>query len=206
MWRSCAGLRQVLFALSWACRAIPKTALGERVGRNTESELAVIFIGRVAHHLVQAGRIQVAKQAAEHMRMAQSGVSGEVKRRGRDVDGNVGGVDGDRANVGDIGAFKRMTGAGFLIELFVTLVHERARRTYSQVSLRDLPVHHLTLVKLRSPESAACCGRDLYQLIKRPPCRPDRYAAMFLRHETKGREHIGRTSTARFWLEQVPDE
>ena len=34
----------------------------------------------------------------------------------------------------------------------------------------------------------------------------DRDAAVFLRHETKGREHVGRTSPQRFRLEQVPDK
>ena len=63
----------------------------------------MIFVSRVAHHLVQTGGIQIAKQAAEHVRMAQSGVAGEVKRRGGDVDGDVGGVDRNRPNVGDIG-------------------------------------------------------------------------------------------------------
>src|SRR5215813_11947516 len=119
-----------------------RPALRQRVGRNTESELAVIFVGRVAHHLVKAGGVQIAKQTAERVRMAQSGVAGEVKGRGGDVNGNVGGVDGNRANVGDIGALKGLTSTGFLIELFVTLVHESAGSTYSQVSLRNLPVHH----------------------------------------------------------------
>src|SRR5215813_5537668 len=99
-----------------------RPALRQRVGRNTESELAVIFIGRVAHHLMEAGGVQIAKQTAEHVRMAQPGVAGEVKGRRGDRNG---------ANVGDIGALKRLTSASFLIELFVTLVHEGAGSTYS---------------------------------------------------------------------------
>ena len=69
----------------------------------------MIFVGRVAHHLVKAGGVQIAKQAPEHMRMAQPRVAREVKRSGRDVDSNVSGVNGNRPNVGDIGAIKRLT-------------------------------------------------------------------------------------------------
>ena len=91
----------------------------------------MIFIGRVAHHLVKAGGIQIAKQTAEHVRMMQSGVASEVKSRRHNVDGNVSGVDANGTNIGYIGALKGLTSAGFLIELFVTLVHKRAYSTYS---------------------------------------------------------------------------
>ena len=53
----------------------------QRIRRQAEPELAVVLIGRVAHHLVQTGGVEVAQQPAEHVRVMQAGVAAKMIRQ-----------------------------------------------------------------------------------------------------------------------------
>src|SRR5262249_22232769 len=131
-------------------RADPKPFVScQWVSGETKPELAVIFIGRVAHHLMQAGSIQIAQQAAENMRMPQPGVARKVVGHGRDLDGNVSRVHTHRADVGYVGASERAPGAGLAIELLIALVHESADCSNLEVGFPDLALHDLPFVELR---------------------------------------------------------
>ena len=64
----------------------------------------MILVSGVAHHLMYAGGVDVAHEAAEHVRVVQAGIAGEMNVLVTTADGEIGGVDGDGAHVGDVGS------------------------------------------------------------------------------------------------------
>ena len=63
-------------------------------------------------------------------------------------DGYVGSVHANRSHIRDVSAVRQSAGIHLLPQLFVTLVHERPRRSQLEVGFGDLAMHDLTLVEL----------------------------------------------------------
>lgn len=145
---------------------------GNRAGRrHWLADLAVIFVGGVAHHLMQSGGVQIAQQPVDDVRVMQAGIAGEVINLGRRLNRDVGGVNGCRAHVGDRRHIRQLSGADAFEQLLVALVQQRPHRPYFQIRLPDEPVHHLPLVELRGAEGAARGRGQFDQLVERAPRR-----------------------------------
>ncbi len=121
---------------------------GQRIGGQAEAELAVVFVRGVAHHLMNSCGIEVAQQPTDDVRMMQTGIAGEMKRRRHGFDGNVGRVEGSGAHIGDRRAVRNLAGARDLVQLLVALVQQRSGRPQFQVRLADEAMHHLPFVEL----------------------------------------------------------
>ena len=70
----------------------------------------MVLVSRIAHDLVDAGRIKIPQKPTEHMRMAQAGIAGKMVRHRDDADRHVGGVDANGSGVCYVATIGQLAG------------------------------------------------------------------------------------------------